>query len=81
MRAAGGGKRLIIDDRQESFSGHDAAHGVAYEDGANRGVDGRGGCAVGYFKVYDFILEPKSSQYGSFQKQVAMLLFPFFVVS
>lgn len=59
--------RLLICNGEEHFRGYDAAHGVADEDGADRGVDCGGGCVVGDFEVDDFVLEPARTLVSFFQ--------------
>lgn len=49
---------LVIEDGQKCVGGHDAAHGVCDEDGADRGVDDGGGSAGRNFEVNYAGLEP-----------------------
>lgn len=50
--------RLIVENRQESISGYDAAHGVCNQDGTDRWVDDGGGGSGGDFEVNYAGLEP-----------------------
>lgn len=56
--AAGGWDDAIARQGNDGLGGDDAAHGVAAEHDAHRGLDGGRGGALGDLEVDDFFLQP-----------------------